>query len=77
MVNLIDSGASGNYVRRRSLKWSQQYVEALKAHEGNFITARLATGASVTVTKVPLNLGVKLLDFESIESCHVQNLDSI
>ena len=31
---LIDSGASGSYVRRRSLEESQQYAEALKAHEG-------------------------------------------
>ena len=62
---LIDSGASGNYVRRRSLEGGQQYAEALKAHEGDVLTVRLATGARVTVPKVPLNLGVKLLDFNS------------
>ena len=53
---LIDSGASSNYVRRRSLEGSQQYAEALKAHEGDVITVRLATVARVTVPEVPLNL---------------------
>ena len=72
---LIDSGASGNYARRRSLG-CQQYAEALKAHEGDVITVRLATGARVTVPKVPLNLGVKFLDFDSIERCLVLDLDS-
>ena len=73
---LIDSGASNNYVRRRSLEGSQQYAEALKAHEGDFITVRLATGSRVTVPKVPLNLGLKFLDFDSIERCLVLDLDS-
>ena len=41
---LIDSGASFNYARRLSLEGSQQYVEALIAHEGDTITVRLATG---------------------------------
>ena len=35
---LIDSGAPGNYVRRRSLEGSQQYAEALKAHEFDFLS---------------------------------------
>ena len=65
---LIESGASGNYVRRRSLKWSQQYVEALKAHKRDVITVRLAPEARVTVPKDPLNLGVKFLDFNSIDA---------
>ena len=73
---LIDSGASGNYVRRRSLEGSQQYAEMLQKHEGDVITVRLATGARVTVPKVPLNLGVKVLDFDSIERCLVLDLDS-
>ena len=51
---LIDSGASGNYVRRRSLEGSQRYAEALKAHEGDVITVRLATGTRVTKPKAPL-----------------------
>ena len=46
---LIGSGASGNYVRRRSLEGTQQYAEALKAHEGDVITVRLATGVRFTV----------------------------
>ena len=66
---LIDSGASSNYVRRRSLEGNQQYAEALKAQDGDSITVRLATGARVTVPKVPLNLGLKLLDFNSFERC--------
>ena len=73
---LIDYGVSGNYVRRRSLKGSQHYAEELKAHEGDIITVRLATGAHVTVPKFPLNLSVKFLDFNSIERCLVLDLDS-
>ena len=46
---LIDSMASCNYARRRSLEDSQQYAEALKAHESDSITVRLATGSRVTV----------------------------
>ena len=73
---LIDSGASGNYVRRRYLEGSQQYAEMLQKHEGDVITVRLATGARVTVPNVPLNLGVKSLDFDSIGRCLVLDLDS-
>ena len=73
---LIDSGASGNNVQRRSLEGSQQYAEALKAQEGDVITVRLATGARVTVPKVPLNLDVKFLDSNSIERCLDLDLDS-
>ena len=36
----IDSGASGNYVRRYSLEGNPHYVEALKAHKGDAITVR-------------------------------------
>ena len=73
---LSDSGASSNYVRRRSLEGSHQYAEALQAHDGDSITVRLVTGARVTVPKVPLNLGVKFLDFNSVERCLVLDLDS-
>ena len=73
---LIDSGASCNYSRRRFLEGSQQYAEALKAHDGDSITVRLATGSRVTVPKVPLNLGVKFLDFDSTERCFVVDLHS-
>ena len=73
---LIDSGASCNHARRRSLEGSQRYAEALKAHEGDSITVRLETGSRVTVPKVPLNLGVKFMDFDSIERCLVLDLDS-
>ena len=38
---------------------------------------RLATGSRVTVPEVPFNLGVKFLDFYSIERCLVLYLDSI
>ena len=41
----------------------------LKAHEGDLIAIRLATGSRVTVPKVPLNLGAKLLNFDSTKSC--------
>ena len=52
----VDSGASINYVRRRSLEGNQQYAEALQAHDGDSIIVRLATGARVTVPKAPLSL---------------------
>ena len=37
---------------------------------------RLSTGVRVTVPNVPLNLAVRLLDFESTERCLVLDLDS-
>nr|CCA27706.1 reverse transcriptase putative [Albugo laibachii Nc14] len=55
---------------------SQQYAEALKAQEGDIVSVRLATGARVTVPKVSVSLGVKFLDFVSVESCLVLDLDS-
>ena len=50
---LIDFGASGDYFRRCSPKGNPRYVEALKAHKGDTITIRLATGTLVTSLKVP------------------------
>jgi hypothetical protein len=73
---LIDSGASGNYARRSTMEGSQQYAEALKARTSDAITVRLATGTRVTVPKVAVNLGVKFLDFDSVERCLVIDLDS-
>ena len=73
---LIYSGASGNYARRCSLEGSQQYAEALQAQSSDVITVRLATGARVTVPKVSINLGVKLLDFNSVERWLVLDLDA-
>ena len=52
-----------------SLEGIQRCAEALNAHDGDFITVRLATGAQFTVPDVLLNLGVKVLDFGSIERC--------
>ena len=40
----------------------------MKSHEGDSITVRLAKGVRVTDPKVPLNLGVTFLDFNSVES---------
>ena len=40
------------------------------------MTVRLETGSRVTVPKVPLNLGIKFLDFDSIERCLVLDLES-
>ena len=56
---------------------SQHYAEVHKAHEGDSISVHLATGTRITVPKVSLNLGVKVLDFDSIERCLVLDLDSI
>ena len=65
---LIDSGASCNYSRRRSLEGSQLYAEALTVHEGDPITVRLATVSRITVPKIPLNLGIKFLDFVALNA---------
>ena len=73
---LIDSGVSGNDVRRCSLEEDPRYVGALKAHTGDTIIVRFATGTLVTAPKVSVNLGVKFLDFDSIERCLVLDLDS-
>ena len=73
---MIESGASVNYVRRFSLEGSPRYVEALKAHKGYTITVRLATETLITAPEVPVNVGVKAFDFDSIEHCLVLDLDS-
>ena len=74
---LIDSGAACNYSRGRCIEGSQKYAEAPKAHEGDSINVRLDTGSCVTMPKVPLNWGVKVLDFDSTERHLVLHLDSI
>ena len=71
---LIDSGASGNYVRRSSLVGSQLYAETLQAQESDTLTVRLATGTRVTVPKVRVNLGIKFMEFDSIKRCLVLDL---
>ncbi|GMF52954.1 unnamed protein product [Phytophthora fragariaefolia] len=73
---LIDSGASGNYARRSTMKGSQLYAEALRACDRDIVTVRLATGTRVTVPKVPVDLGVKFLDFDSVERYLVLDLDA-
>ncbi|GMF44987.1 unnamed protein product [Phytophthora fragariaefolia] len=73
---LIDSGASGNYARRSTMEGSQVYAEALRARDRDIVTVRLATGTRVTVPKVPVDFGVKFLDFDSVERCLVLDLDA-
>ena len=73
---MIDSRASGNYVRRCSLEGNPRYVEALEVHKGDTITVCLATGTLVTTPKVPVNMGVKFFSFDGIERCLVLDLDS-
>ena len=72
---LIDCGTSGNYVRPSSLIGSQLHAEALEAQGSDTISVRLATRPHVT-PKVPVNLGVKFMDFDSVESCLVLDLDA-
>ncbi|EGZ20552.1 hypothetical protein PHYSODRAFT_250152, partial [Phytophthora sojae] len=55
---------------------SQLYAEALVARRSDIVTVRLAAGTHVTVPKVPVDLGVKFLDFDSVERCLVLDLDS-
>ncbi|GMF34480.1 unnamed protein product [Phytophthora fragariaefolia] len=76
---LIDSGASGNYAQHSTMEGSQGsqlYAEALRARDRDIVTLRLATGTRVTVPKVPVDLGVKFLDFDSVEYCLVLDLDA-
>ncbi|GMF58228.1 unnamed protein product [Phytophthora fragariaefolia] len=73
---LVDSGASGNYARRSTMEGRQLYAEALKARNRDIVNVRLATGTRVTVPKVPVDLGVKFLDFDSVERCLVLDLDA-
>ncbi|KAE9342678.1 hypothetical protein PR003_g9339 [Phytophthora rubi] len=73
---LIDSGASGNFVRRSTVDGSQQYAVTLQERSRDVVTVRLAMGTRVTVPKVSLDLGVKFLDFASTERCLVLDLDS-
>ncbi|GMG17192.1 unnamed protein product [Phytophthora fragariaefolia] len=54
----------------------QLYAEALKARNLDIVTVRLATGTRVTVPKVPVDLSVKFLDFDSVERCLVLDLDA-
>ncbi|GMF26338.1 unnamed protein product [Phytophthora fragariaefolia] len=75
-IILVDSGASGNYARRSTMEGSQRYAEALKARNRDIVTVRLATGTRVTVPKVPVDLGVKFQDFDSVEHCLVLDLDA-
>ncbi|GMG18399.1 unnamed protein product [Phytophthora fragariaefolia] len=58
------------------MEGSQPYAEALKARNRDIVTVRLATGTRVTVPKVPVDLGVKFLDFDSVERCLVLDLDT-
>ena len=64
---LIDFCASSSYVRRCSLEGNLRYVEALEAHKGDMFTIRLKTGTLLTAPKVPVSLGLKFFDFDSIE----------
>ncbi|GMF53362.1 unnamed protein product [Phytophthora fragariaefolia] len=73
---LVDSGASGNYAWRSTIEGSQLYAEALKVRDRDIVTVRLATGTRVTVPKVPVDLGVKFLDFDSVERWLVLDLDA-
>ena len=58
------------------MKGVKKYVEALKIHESDSNTVHLATDVQVTLPKVPLNLGVKFLDYNSGECCLDLKLDS-
>ncbi|GMF36118.1 unnamed protein product [Phytophthora fragariaefolia] len=74
---LTDSGASGNYARRSTMAGSQLYAEALRARNHDIVTVRLAMSTRVTVPKEPVDLGVKFLDFDSVERCLALYLDAI
>ncbi|GMF30994.1 unnamed protein product [Phytophthora fragariaefolia] len=58
------------------MEGSQLYAEALKARNCHIVTVRPATVTRVTVPKVPVDLGVKFLDLDSVERCLVLDLDA-
>ncbi|GMF16591.1 unnamed protein product [Phytophthora fragariaefolia] len=46
------------------------------ARDRDIVTVGLATGPRVTVSKVPVDLGMKFLDFDSVERCLVLDPDA-
>ncbi|GMF58055.1 unnamed protein product [Phytophthora fragariaefolia] len=56
------------------MEGSQLCAEALRARDRDNVTVRLATGTRVTVPKVPVDLDMRFLDFDSVERCLVMDL---
>uniref|UniRef100_H3GQN2 Reverse transcriptase domain-containing protein n=1 Tax=Phytophthora ramorum TaxID=164328 RepID=H3GQN2_PHYRM len=74
---LIDSGASKNFARRRTVaRKSDQFSDALRESKGNgHVLVRLADGTVVEVPKVFMDLSVKFEDFNSTERFLVLDMD--
>ncbi|POM76461.1 Gag protein [Phytophthora palmivora] len=74
---LIDSGASTNFDRRRTVaRNGDKYNDALRESEGRGqVLVRLADGTVVNVPGVRVDLAVKFEDFDSTESFLVLDMD--
>ncbi|KAG3074540.1 hypothetical protein PI125_g21952 [Phytophthora idaei] len=73
---LINLRGLGSYARRFAPEERMHYAEALKVQTRDTILVRLATGTLVAASKVSVDLGVKFLDFDSVQRCLVLDLDS-
>ena len=74
---LIDSGASRNFARRRTVaRNSNRLTDALRESKGNgAVSVRLADGKAVTVPNIQMDLAVKFEDFDSLEQFTVLDMD--
>ncbi|GMF44018.1 unnamed protein product [Phytophthora fragariaefolia] len=74
---LIDSGASKNFARRRSVaRNADKFADALRENLGaGPVSVRLANGSLVEVPRVLMDLSVKFEDFDSTERFIVLEMD--
>ncbi|GMF33034.1 unnamed protein product [Phytophthora fragariaefolia] len=74
---LIDSGASKNFARRRSVaRNADKFADALRENSGvGPVSVRLANGSLVEVPRVLMDLSVKFDDFDSTERFIVLEMD--
>ena len=72
---LINSGASRNYARRRSMAGSHPYAKALNLQNSETFTVHLATRTCVKSPKIAINVCMIFLDFDNMEHCLGLQLD--
>jgi hypothetical protein len=75
MRTLVDTGASQNYARRRSMAANSALLGAAQARQDGHISVKMADGATTTTKKVKLDLKIEFLDFKGTESFFVIDLD--
>ncbi|ETP55430.1 hypothetical protein F442_00018 [Phytophthora nicotianae P10297] len=74
---LIDSGASRNFARRRTVARNcNRLTDALRESKGNgAVSVRLADGKAVIFPNIQMDLAVKFEDFDSLEQFTVLDMD--